>query len=229
MIAEWSKTDMRNVVYLLSVILIGWFVIRLVSAIRRRRVATENRHWSYCPRCGWPRPGERMASADPSVRPERNGASHAGPVSSGDVHRATRIETPQSALPDCPALDGTAACCGPEPPKPIMPSGLLRRGWSMLLAENSDGDMIPPNDSRVCAWSIYGAGFCAFPEGSAPFRAYFRHITELVRERYGRPSIGDWNMDSRRNICEVVGVALEAERRMRAESVIPDDPDSRTR
>ncbi len=205
MIAEWSDTDMHDAVYLLSVILIGWLVIRLIIAVRRRRVATENRHWSYCPRCGWPRPGEGMASANPSVRPERNGASHAGPVPSGEVPGAEQADA--------------AACCQSQLPKQVLPSDLLKHGWSRLLAEDSEGDMIPPNDSRACAWSIYGAAFCAFPEGSVRLKAFLWHLQSILNERYGGPTFAAFNSDPRRNHYEIIGISLECQRRASVGSV----------
>ena len=145
------------------------------------------------------------------------------------THIPFALPTEDDARVADPAQDGATTCCGPKPPKPVLPSDLLRLGWSRIIAEDANGDLIPSNHSRARAWSVFGAGFGAFREGSIHSRAYFRCLTEILSERYRGQTVGAWNSDPRRNLCEVIGVALEAERRMSAENPIYDDGDDRPR
>ncbi|MGB2985373.1 MAG: hypothetical protein WBE26_05770 [Phycisphaerae bacterium] len=141
------------------------------------------------------------------------------------THIPFALPTRDDARAADPAQDEATTCCGPEPPKPVLPSDLLRLGWSRIIAEDANGDLIPSNHSRARAWSVFGAGFGAFGEGTVRSQAYYRRLTEILRERYGGPTFAAWNSDPRRNLCEVIGVALEAERRMSAENLISDDGD----
>ncbi len=172
------------------------WVLAAWVGVRHKRVATGQ---IYCPRCGAAIALSRLVGiALPSAL-----------MGNGRVAAA-------------PAQDGAQLCCGSHPTrKQARPSHLLKHGWCRTLAENPEGDMIPSNDSRACAWSIFGAGFGAFPDGSARLKEYFWYLTEVLRERYGGPTLADWNMDPRRNLCEVVGVALEVERRMELEPGSP--------
>ncbi len=145
------------------------------------------------------------------------------------THIPFALPTRDDARAADPAQDEATTCCGPEPPKQVLPSDLLRLGWSRIIAEDANGDLIPSNHSHARAWSIYGAGFCAFGENSDRSRAYFRHLRAILDERYGGPSFAELNADPRTDKCQMVAITREVERRMRAESVIPDDPDSRTR
>ena len=216
---------MSNFESVTVVCLACWVVLRIVLADRRGRAVTETRHWSYCPRCAWPRPGEDMPSADPPTYVNLSGVSVPKPMATGGVQGVSRVETCLCGPPDRPAQECIAACCQCEPCKPVLPSDLLKRGWSRYVSEDANGDLIPSNHPHARRWTVYGAGFGAFGEGSVRSRAFCRFLTEIIRQRYGGMSVGAWHSQSTRTPYEVIGVALEAERRMSAENLTSDDGD----
>ena len=98
----------------------------------------------------------------------------------------------------------------------VLPSGLLRGGWSRTVQPAADGADRPvfsdSPDARF--FTIWAAGNRAFDPGSRRWRSFFETLQAVLRERYGRVTMQKWNRAAR-NQDEVVAVSEEAERRMR--------------
>ena len=190
--------QMSNLEYVTVVFLACWLVLWFVLASRHGQPVTENRHWSYCPRCSWPRPGEDMPSANPPTCVNLASVSVSRPVPASGVQGVSHA---------------------------VLPSDLLKRGWSRFISEDAQGDLIPSNHPHARRWTVYGAGFGAFGEGTVRSQAFYRFLTEIIRQRYGGISVAAWNSQSTRSPYEAIGVALEAERLMSAENLTSDDGD----
>lgn len=104
-----------------------------------------------------------------------------------------------------------AAACG------VLPSDLLRRGWSRVVqpAADADGHPVMSDSPEARYFTIWAAANRAFAPGSRRWGSFFENLQAVLRERYGSGSqIQKWNRAAR-NQDEVVTVAAEAERRMR--------------
>lgn len=99
------------------------------------------------------------------------------------------------------------------PPKTLLPSALLLRGWTRHPALDADGRIVLPCSPGAVAWSLYGAGDKALELGSRRWLAWFGHVRDILAERHGGVSVQVFNRNAARSKSEVVAVALEAERR----------------
>lgn len=98
----------------------------------------------------------------------------------------------------------------------VLPSDLLRSGWSRTVqpAADVDGRPVFPAGGKARSYSIWAAGNHAF-DGSPRRESFFRALQAILRERYCGVTVQKWNRDPARTQEEVVAVAAEAERRMR--------------
>jgi len=159
---------------------VAWWSIRRAAACRPH--AVEHRAWTYCPRCGWPRPADgSLPLPDPETRPIRDAIMVAG-ASTTDMR--------------------------------LLPSTLLRRGWTRAAALDAEGRIVTPCHSSAIAYSIWGAADCAFDPDGEPWREWFRNLTDILDERHGGMTMQRWNREARRTHSEVLAVAVEIERRM---------------
>ncbi len=97
----------------------------------------------------------------------------------------------------------------------VLPSALLRSGWSRVVQPAADaaGRPVFPANGNARFFTIWAAGNHAF-DGSPRREAFFDALQAILRERYGGVTIQKWNRETRTQ-DEVVAVAEEAERRMR--------------
>jgi len=79
---------------------------------------------------------------------------------------------------------------------------------------DAEGRIVTPCHSSALAYSIWGAADAAFEPDSEPWREWFRHLTDILAERYSGVSVQRWNRDVGRTHSEVVAVAEEIELRM---------------
>lgn len=83
-----------------------------------------------------------------------------------------------------------AAKAGAAPPLtggpiPVLPSELLRRGWCREAALDDCGDEVLPTDGTAAKWSIWGACDKAFEPHSHLWRAFRKHLDDILSERSG--------------------------------------------
>ncbi len=104
------------------------------------------------------------------------------------------------------ALDGE--------PLPVVPSQLLQKGWCRPEeAIDAGGCEVLASDESSVAWSMLGACDRAFEPHSAPWRAFRQGLSDILAQRYGGVSPGEWNDHPSRKHGTVVDVAREIERR----------------
>ncbi|MFQ5463974.1 MAG: hypothetical protein ACE5E5_15285 [Phycisphaerae bacterium] len=96
----------------------------------------------------------------------------------------------------------------------LLPSDLLRRGWTRAAAIDAEGRIVTPCDSTATAYSIWGAGNRAFDPDGKVWREWNRHLTEILAERYGGTNACRWNREAGRTHSEVLALAVEIELRM---------------
>lgn len=96
----------------------------------------------------------------------------------------------------------------------LLPSDLLRRGWTRAAAVDADGRIVTPCYSSATAYSIWGAGNRAFDPDGKTWREWIRHLTDILAERYGGMIACRWNREAGRTHSEVLAVAVEIELRM---------------
>lgn len=101
----------------------------------------------------------------------------------------------------------------PRNPKgPQMPSDLLRAGWVRKgVAANGRGEPALSDDPAAAAWSLCGAVNAVYEPDSPAWRSYMA----ALRAQVGR-NIIRWNGDESRTQEEVIAVALEAEKIVKA-------------
>ena len=98
-------------------------------------------------------------------------------------------------------------------PKSLLPSMLLRLGWTRLIAEDAAGRVALPCSPDARAWSLLGAGNRALDAGTGRWAAWLGHVRDILTERHGGLSIQRFDRDPSRTKAEVLAVAVEAERR----------------
>jgi len=97
---------------------------------------------------------------------------------------------------------------------PVLPSELLRRrGWCREAALDASGDEVFPTDESAAKWSIWGACDKAFEPHSHLWRAFRKHLDDILSERFGAVSVYEFNSHPARHYATVLAVASEAERR----------------
>ena len=99
----------------------------------------------------------------------------------------------------------------------LLPSTLLRRGWTRAAAVDAEGRIVTPCDPQAVVFSLWGAGNRAFDPGGETWRAWIRHLTDILAERHGGMSVQRWNREACRTHSEVVAVSMDIERRMKLE------------
>ena len=87
----------------------------------------------------------------------------------------------------------------------------IKRGWTQgSLAEDSDGNCVPPDDDKACSWCISGALIKASSERFSPEWDFLNASTEIVEAtsallRLTRgPSLVMWNDAKGRKKYEVI-------------------------
>jgi len=109
---------------------------------------------------------------------------------------------------------------GADAPRPaaseVMPSDLLRGGWSRTVQPAADaaGRPVFPAGGKARFYTIWAAANHAL-DGSPRWKWFFCALQAILRERYCGVTVQKWNRDPARTQEEVVAVAEEAERRMR--------------
>ncbi len=98
----------------------------------------------------------------------------------------------------------------------LLPSSLLRRGWTRAAAIDAEGRIVMPCDSSAVAWSIWGALNTAYQPGSDAWRAAFRLLAEIIAEREGGCTVSPqlWNRSAGRTHSEILSVSDEIQRRL---------------
>ena len=113
-----------------------------------------------------------------------------------------------------PIRDAITVAGTSTPDTRMLPSALLRKGWTRQAALDAEGRIVTPCFSSARAFSIWGAGNRAFDPGGETWREWIRYLTDILVEKYGDVSMQQWNRDADRTHAEVVSVAEEIERRM---------------
>jgi len=98
-------------------------------------------------------------------------------------------------------------------PIPVLPSELLRRGWCREAALDDCGYEVFPTDGTAAKWSIWGACDMAFEPHSHLWRAFRKHLDDILSEQFGAVSVYEFNSHPARHHATVLAVASEAERR----------------
>ena len=98
----------------------------------------------------------------------------------------------------------------------LLPSTLLRRGWTRAAAVDAEGRIVTPCDPTAVAWSIWGALNRAFQPGSGAWQAAFRHLADLIAEHEGGCTVSPqlWNRAAGRTHSEILSVSDEIQRRL---------------
>ncbi len=99
----------------------------------------------------------------------------------------------------------------------ILPSQLLRNGWSRTVQPAADaaGRAVWSDSPDARSYTIWAAGNRAWVPGSQRWGSFFDAVQAVLQERYGNGvQIQKWNRDAARTQDEVVAIAEEAERRM---------------
>lgn len=190
----------------------------LTCCVGRRDRAVEDRTWSWCPRCGWPRPNDDATAPMPVGKwvvttPLERGPSRLRPSPQRCDRRQGRTHTANTRW------SGEHTREPPVAPESLRPSDLLKRGWCRRgLAMNRAGDALvntaPGNWQQPVAWSICGASLGALREEPRLCHAYEECLSQVLRKWYGVSDPVEWNGDPRRAQEEAVAVALETERRL---------------
>ena len=130
----------------------------------------------------------------------RCGIDIAGPMSGrGAVPQARQVSTVVGAP--------RAAASG------VLPSALLRSGWSRVVQPAADVNGRPAmSDSPEARYfTLCGAMNRAFAPGSRQWKRFLRQLEVILRERYGGVTIQKWNRSATQQM--VVAVVQEVERR----------------
>ena len=100
-------------------------------------------------------------------------------------------------------------------PDSLLPSDLLRQGWTRSPALDRDGRVVLPSDERavIVAWSLWGAGITALDAGSPRWVAWNRSVTDILAKHHGGMSITAFNRHSGTSRTQVIELARDAERR----------------
>ncbi len=98
----------------------------------------------------------------------------------------------------------------------LLPSTLLRRGWTRAAAVDAEGRIVTPCDPTAVAWSIWGALNRAFQPGSGAWQAAFRHLADIIAEHEGGCTVSPqlWNRSAGRTHSEILSVSDEIQRRL---------------
>ena len=113
----------------------------------------------------------------------------------------------------CPTCGRRRETASRPVPETLLPSALLRRGWTRLVAQDAEGRVTLPCSDDAVAWSLLGAGNRALNAGSKRWVAWLGHVRDILTERFGGVGIQRFDRNPLRSRAEVIAVALEAERR----------------
>ena len=114
----------------------------------------------------------------------------------------------------CPVCGRRRETDGSPAPKALLPSALLRRGWTRLIAQDAEGRVTLPCSEDAVKWSLLGAGNRGLDAGSKRWVAWLDHVRDILTERHGGVGIQRFDRNPLRTKAEVVAVAVEAERRL---------------
>jgi len=128
--------------------------------------------------------------------------------------RPANATEPSSDPTTAPIGDAITQAGTSTPHTHLLPSALLRMGWTRQAALDAEGRIVTPCYSSATAYSIWGAGNRAFDPDGETSREWIKHLTDILAERHGGMSMQRWNRDAGRTHAEVVSVAEEVERRM---------------
>ncbi len=147
----------------------------------------------------------------------------AGVPLQGDAARRAGMETrPWRFCPVCGRRREIASRPAPKSlPPSALPSTLLVRGWTGLLAEDAAGRVTLRCSDGAARWSLLGAGNKSLHAGSRRWTAWLGHVRDILTERYGGVGVQRFDRDPSRTKAEVIAVAVEAERRLGIRSPEP--------
>ena len=123
------------------------------------------------------------------------------------------VSSPDAAIR--PIRDAITVACASTTDARLLPSDLLRRGWTRAAAIDAEGRIVTPCYPTAVAWSIWGALNRAYEPGSDAWKAAFRHMADIIAEREGGCTVSPqvWNRSAARTHGEILAVSDEIQRR----------------
>lgn len=115
-----------------------------------------------------------------------------------------------------PIRDAITVAGTATPDTGLLPSDLLRQGWTRAAAVDAQGRIVTPCWPTAVAWSIWGALNRAYEPGGEAWQAAHRHLTDIIAEREGGCTVSaqHWNRSGGRSHSEILAVASEIEMRL---------------
>ena len=115
-----------------------------------------------------------------------------------------------------PISDAITVAGTSTPDTRLLPSDLLRRGWTRAAAVDAQGRIVTPCWPTAVAWSIWGAINRAYEPGGEAWLAAHRHLADIIAEREGGGTVSAqrWNRAAGRSHSEILMVSDEVQRRL---------------
>ncbi len=115
-----------------------------------------------------------------------------------------------------PICDAISVAVSSTPDARVLPSDLLRLGWTRAAAVDVDGRIVTPCNPSAVAWSIWGAMNRAYEPGGDVWKASVRHLADIITESEGgrTVSVQHWNRAANRTHREILSVTDEVQRRL---------------
>ena len=115
-----------------------------------------------------------------------------------------------------PIRDAITVACTSTPDTRLLPSDLLRQGWTRAAAVDAQGRIVTPCWPTAVAWSIWGSINRVYEPGGEVWKAAHRFLADIIAEREGGCTVSAqrWNRAANRTHSEILMVSDEVQRRL---------------